>query len=230
MLSTPKPNFDERQVRLFPLDGVVLLPHGLLPLHIFEPRYRQMSADALDSDREVTMILPAASESLLGLSEPVPLDTVACIGAIHQEQQLPDGRYLYWLCGKWRVRLVEEVAVDSLYRQARVVPILDYWSPQLQTRRELQRAEITSLLRRLLPEESEAVDKFFLLIDEPSDAGTFADLVGYAAPVSLEIKRRLLESGDVDERLEILAASLREILQTQGKCEDLPFFPQFSPN
>src|SRR3954447_23286620 len=83
--------------RLFPLPGVVLFPHAILPLHVFEPRYRQMTEDALSGDKLVTIVRlrPAGAT----LSEPPdtlgspPIERVACVGRILQHERLPDGRF-----------------------------------------------------------------------------------------------------------------------------------------
>src|ERR1700730_12850904 len=85
-------------VRLFPLPNVVLFPHVTLPLHIFEPRYRAMTADALAGDRLITMMLlrPGWEEQYEGRP---PLYPVGCVGKIVTDQKLDDGRYNLLLRG-----------------------------------------------------------------------------------------------------------------------------------
>ena len=74
MATMPQSDFEcGGVVRLFPLGSVVLFPFGLLPLHIFEPRYRQMTADALASDRAIAMALPLGTTK----QEPVPIHSIA---------------------------------------------------------------------------------------------------------------------------------------------------------
>src|SRR5262245_15586271 len=105
--------------RLFPLPNLVLFPHVAQPLHIFEPRYREMMADALAGDRLLAMALlrPGWEEDYL--KQP-PIHPVVCLGRVMQEEQLPDGRYHLLLHGLCRARVIEELPTDRLYRTARV--------------------------------------------------------------------------------------------------------------
>lgn len=102
-------NFD-RAMPIFPLPGAVLLPHGLLPLHIFEPRYLQMTQEALDSNGLIVMgqfAKPVSQKQYLH-GKPALRDH-ACLGYCRQYRPLNDGRYLLLLCGICRVRIVREV-------------------------------------------------------------------------------------------------------------------------
>jgi len=101
-------------IPLFPLHGTILLPGSILPLHIFETRYRQMVEHVLEND-----------ELMIGIIQPETLDSkklcdVGCAGTIEQSQQLPKGNYLIQLHGKSRFQIVEELKTDTLYRRARV--------------------------------------------------------------------------------------------------------------
>ena len=106
------------QCRLFPLPDVLLFPHALLPLHIFEPRYRQMTEDALSGDRLVTMVQIRPAFPGSPWLEPVPIMDVGCVGKIVQYERLPDGRFNFLLLGCKRVRLKREIPSDKLYRIA----------------------------------------------------------------------------------------------------------------
>ncbi len=102
-------NFD-RPLPIFPLPGAVLLPHGLLPLHIFEPRYLQMTQEALDSHGLIVMgQFEGAVNQKQYLHGKPTLREHACIGYCRQYRPLNDGRYLLLLCGLCRVRIVREV-------------------------------------------------------------------------------------------------------------------------
>src|SRR5438067_1250715 len=105
--------------RLFPLPNLVLFPSVIQPLHVFEPRYRQMLADALADDRLLALVLlrPGWEEDY-HLRPPV--HPVACLGAITNEERLADGRYNLLLRGLCRVHIVEELPPERLYRSARV--------------------------------------------------------------------------------------------------------------
>jgi uncharacterized protein len=108
-------------IPLFPLPNVVLFPHMSLPLHVFEPRYRKMLADALASDRVIGMALlrPGWEGDYEGRP---PLFDLGCAGRIVASETLPDGRSNIVLKGVMRFRIVEEHAGEP-YRLASVVPL-----------------------------------------------------------------------------------------------------------
>src|SRR5438132_10785233 len=105
--------------RLFPLPNVVLFPHMVLPLHIFEPRYRQMMSDALAGDQLIAMTLLQSGWESDYEGRPA-LHPVGCIGRILDHQRQPDGRFNLHLRGLSRIRIVEEIDSARLYRSARV--------------------------------------------------------------------------------------------------------------
>ncbi len=103
---------------LFPLPNVVHFPCTLLPLHIFEPRYRQMVADAASSEGCIGMVLLKPGwEPSYHLNPAV--HATACLGKMVETTKLPDGRYNIVLCGVRRVRILDIVS-DRPYRTARV--------------------------------------------------------------------------------------------------------------
>ena len=106
---------------LFPLPNVVLFPNVFLPLHIFEPRYREMMADALASDRMIGMVLlrPGWDRDYEGRP---PIYSVGCSGVLTHAERLPDGRYNLALRGIERFRIVEEDHALS-YRRAVIEPL-----------------------------------------------------------------------------------------------------------
>src|ERR1700722_7272376 len=111
--------------RLFPLPDVVLFPHTLLPLHIFEPRYRQMTEDALAGDQLVTMVQIRPVVKGAPWVEPVPIMDVGCLGKIIQHERLANGRFNFLLMGCKRVRLKGETSNAKLYRIAEAEIIED---------------------------------------------------------------------------------------------------------
>jgi Lon protease-like protein len=108
---------------LFPLPHVVLFPDVCLPLHIFEPRYRQMLTAALNGDRMIGMALLKAGHEAEYDGQP-PVYAVGCAGLITHAEQLPDGRSNIMLHGMQRFRIVSENH-DLPYRRARVEALLD---------------------------------------------------------------------------------------------------------
>jgi uncharacterized protein len=108
---------------LFPLPNVVLFPNVFLPLHIFEPRYREMVADAIASDRLIGMVLlrPGWQSDYEGRP---PIYPVGCSGVITHVERLPEGRYNIVLRGVERFRVAEEDDRRS-YRRALVEALPD---------------------------------------------------------------------------------------------------------
>lgn len=203
------------RARLFPLSNVVLFPLGLLPLHIFEPRYRQMTADSLADDRAITMILPQPGAT----SEPVPLSAVGCLGRIHQEHRLEDGRFTFILRGEARVRLESEIPTDRLYRTAAITVLQDCWDPRWKSRRQLQRAHVLRAFRALVPGDHAFSKKLVEHLSGHCGSGPFTDIVAYAAPLDASLKQQLLEELNVDRRLEILADEMPLLAQKMGAEE-----------
>ena len=110
-------------IPLFPLPNVVLFPNVFLPLHIFEPRYRRMVADALAGDRIIGMVLlrPGWEGDYEGCPPAYP---IGCAGLITHAEPLPDGRYNIVLRGLEKFRIVHE-DVSRGYRMAQVESLLE---------------------------------------------------------------------------------------------------------
>jgi uncharacterized protein len=108
---------------IFPLPNVVLFPNVFLPLHIFEPRYREMVADTLESDRMIGMVLlkPGWEHEYEGRPRVYP---IGCSGVITHVDRQADGRYNIVLRGVERFRIVEEDHSRS-YRRALVDPVVE---------------------------------------------------------------------------------------------------------
>jgi Lon protease-like protein len=108
------------EIAIFPLPRVVLLPGEVLPLHVFEPRYRELVRDALDANRLIGVVEYASGhEESEGKTTPVR--QIGCVGFIAEHEMLEDGRYLIWLIGLERFQIEEELFSDTAYRKVRVV-------------------------------------------------------------------------------------------------------------
>ena len=130
---------------LFPLPNVVLFPNVFLPLHIFEPRYREMVADALAGDRMIGMVLlrPGWDQDYEGRP---PVYPIGCSGVLTHTEQLPDGRYNLVLRGIERFTIVEEDDTRS-YRRALIDPLVERpLDPVDRAVIQQQRSKIESLL------------------------------------------------------------------------------------
>jgi hypothetical protein len=113
-----------RQLPLFPLPSVVLFPGVFLPLHIFELRYRQMVADALDGDRVIGMVLLKPGYEADYEGRP-PVYATGCSGLITHVERLEDGRFNLILrgAGKFTILREEEPGAGQLYRRATVATV-----------------------------------------------------------------------------------------------------------
>ena len=115
-------------IPIFPLPSVVLFPSVFLPLHIFEPRYREMVADALAGDRIIGMVLMRPGWEGQYEGRP-PVYSVGCAGLITFSEQHPDGRYNIVLRGLEKFRILDEDNSRS-YRVARVEPLMEEPTPE----------------------------------------------------------------------------------------------------
>jgi hypothetical protein len=122
--STVQVNFS-KPFPVFPLRDVVLLPHALLRLFIFEPRYRQMIEHALDSRGQIAMAVFEGEAWKQEYHDTPAVRPAVCLGQIERHHSEGDGNYRVLLHGVCRARVVEELPPDEthLYRRARLEPV-----------------------------------------------------------------------------------------------------------
>jgi uncharacterized protein len=191
-------------IPVFPLDGVLLLPGGQLPLNIFEPRYLNMLDDAMSGERIIGMIQTRAG----GDHQRPALAPVGCAGRVTSVAETSDGRYLITLTGLCRFRAGDELPVRTPYRQMRV----DF-SPYEPDLREDGAGERTAAdIDRLLVALRRYLDHRGLAIDwgdaesAPSDA--LINSLAMALPFDPMEKQALLEAETIFERKATLTALL----------------------
>ena len=195
---------DSKQViPLFPLPSTVFYPGTPLPLHIFEPRYRQMTADALEGERKIGMVLlkPDWEAAYFNRPEIFPM---GCVGSIEKEIRHPDGKYNFTLVGLRRFRILREVD-GKLYRCAEIDLLEE------QNEQEIgEKPNVTSdgLIERYR-EFTSLIPKNNSLKEEPDwNLGNllsqFVDRFAYRLDLSLEQKQTFLEEQDVLRRAEFL--------------------------
>ena len=185
------------RVPIFPLAGAILFPRAQLPLHIFEPRYRDMVRDAVDGAGRIGMIQPQAMEVSEG--EP-PLYSVGCVGEIVGIEELDDGRFNIVLHGSNRFRVIGEADLGTAYRHADVdaAAFDDSEPPPLEM---IQRAEVEREARRLgdalgLAVDWEAVGRL--------DDEMLVNAIAQVAPFDIGAKQALLEAATLGERTDLL--------------------------
>jgi Lon protease-like protein len=201
---------DPELLPIFPLSNVVLFPRVKTPLHLFEPRYRQLARDALQAERRIGMVV-VRPEHIDEMPGDPPIYPIGCAGVITESHRLPDGRYNIVLLGEHRVRVVaEEPRGESrLYRVARVMRLDDPYPESERARVARLRAAIVAdvgvLVRHAQPDRSHAFDpELFAGVDDE----TFVNAVSNAFAFPAEEKQALLDAADVPERYARLASAL----------------------
>jgi Lon protease-like protein len=211
--------------RLFPLPDLVMFPHVVLPLHIFEPRYLQMTEDALAGDRLITMIQIRPFPEGQTWTEPPPLEEVGCLGKILQHERLADGRFNILLLGRKRVRLRREIATGKLYRSAEVEILEDV--PPTQPG-EPTRTELICLFKQVFESHQKLDHDFAELLERGVSLGVLTDIFSHALALPSSLKQCLLAETSVDQRVESIRLLLRKVATADEHRR--PFPPPFSPN
>lgn len=191
-------NFSGR-ARLFPLPNLVLFPHVLQPLHVFEPRYRAMLEEALEGDRLIAMALLAPGWENDYDGRP-PVRPVACLGRVTTYHRLEDGRYNVLLAGLKRVRLLEELPGSKPFREARVELCEDFYPPAGAAGRAELRRQLLGAFKKRLPEAGETHEQLEQLAAGDVCLGTLTDIMAYTVDLGLKLKERLLIEQNVDRR------------------------------
>ncbi len=192
-------------LKVFPLPSAVLFPHSVIPLHIFEPRYRDMVRDALGADRVVALAqLEPGWEPRYG-GRPA-MQRMMCAGLIIWHDALPDGRYNILLQGVCRARLVSELPAQHLYREARVELLPD--PPFSGPEEEQLRQAIFELVGRVPPAFSEGL----VPAVARATGGALADVVAAAIIPEPERRQALLAELDVRYRLQAVTDEVGELI------------------
>ncbi len=198
-------------LKVFPLPSAVLFPHTVIPLHIFEPRYRALVQDALAGDRVLALsqLEPGWEGNYGGRPPMLPL---MCAGVIAWDEQVEEGRYNILLQGVCRVRMTSELAADKSYREVRaeVLPDLPYEGPE----EEQLRQAVFELAGRVPPSFAENL----LPVAARARGGMLADVVASSVIPEPERRQALLAELDVRRRLE---AVLEEVGALIGRLQPL---------
>lgn len=227
-LPEPLASFSGR-APIFPLPGVAFFPHVLLPLHIFEPRYRRMTADALAGERYIAIAQLKPGWEKRPEDDP-PIYEHVCLGRITAEERLSDGRYYLILQGAARARVVMEEPVNLPYRVARLEILPDRLSASPIVDRDNRRREVMEAFRDLYPRAE--LDKLLHeAVDAPVSLGLVCDIVASALKLSPEQSQEILAEEDVDLRSDLVLARLRELRRkAQAPPRPKTFPPGFSEN
>ena len=189
-------------IPVFPLSGAVLLPRGELPLHIFEPRYREMIRDAASSHGRIGMVQPTEPE--MGADNPRLFGT-GCVGRVTALRETDDGCYDLTLVGLCRFDIVEELPMVHSYRQ--VLANYDQYLVDLKPGESLDlcRDQILEALKGYL--EVRQLEADWSQVQEVKDE-TLINALSMICPFEVSEKQALLESPDLAARAELLVAIL----------------------
>ena len=203
----PPPDPDLSAVPLFPLPNVVLFPRAVLPLHIFEERYKQMTADALEGDRLIAMALlcPGWEKSYYGRPE---IEPVVCVGTILTHEKLPDGKYNFLLQGQLRARVVSEQQ-DLPYRLATLEPLAETDVMEIDLGDE--RSRMSSLFANENLEALPAIQQYRQLLASPMTIAEVADFLAFSLIEDIAVKQSLLADSDVRRRVARTISAIEDI-------------------
>lgn len=182
-------------IPIFPIPGAILFPRSQLPLHIFEPRYREMVSDVLDSGGRIGVIQPHPPAD-----ESAKLYPVGCVGDVIGIEELEDGRFNIVLHGSHRFRMIAEADLGTSYRNAEVeIGTFDDSEPDPLSMP--QRAEVEREARRL-------GDALGLTVDWDAvgrlDDEMLVNAISQVAPFDLGAKQALLEANSLAGRADLL--------------------------
>ena len=201
---------------VFPLEGVLLLPTGRLPLNIFEPRYLRMIDEALAGDRMIGMIQPREPQD-----HPVPPGTpvfeTGCAGRITEFTETPDGRYLIVLTGICRFRIRTELQTDNPYRSVEAE-----WTPFAKDMDaanclDLDREKLTRMLKAYFHAQDISCD--WDMVEDASD-NSLITCLSMICPFKAEEKQALLEAPCCHSRADLFMTMLEMALCEQRGCEN----------
>jgi Lon protease-like protein len=191
-----------RRISIFPLTGAIIFPGMQLPLHIFEPRYRDLVGDSLARDRKIGMIQPK------GQGTNPPLFTVGSLARIHDVEALDDGRYNIILEGVQRFSIVHELNVTTNFRQVEA----ELWEED-EIGDALSLAERASLeieSRRFAEAQGYSVD--WSAVSQLDDY-SLVNAIAQIAPFDYAAKQALLEARGLSDR----ADTIVQLMQFFGR-------------
>ena len=175
-----------RILPLFPLPDLILFPGQLVPVHIFEPRYRQMAQDLLDNTGEIVLgtVLGDDQEQL---GEVAPIQPIAGLGRLQRYQALKDGRYLLMILGEKRVRVIQRIE-EKVYPLAEVDDLVEEDV-------DIDWAQAEEL-KNAIGELEHNID-----LPEGTSAVQMSDLLIMITPMTVENRYELFSNPSIEDRV-----------------------------
>ena len=186
------------ELPVFPLSNAIFFPKTLLPLNIFEPRYKQMTEHAVDGDKLIGMVQSNQKTDEKGNAE---VYNVGCVGYIEFHSKTPDGRYLINLKGISRFKIKQEINTNNLYRKFSV-DYNDFSSDfDEQKTNEINTMELIKKTKKLFEQYQLSTD---WKIVEKVETEQLINSLSMICPFTISEKQRLLETKNLIDRNEIL--------------------------
>lgn len=209
-------------VPVMTLPNLVFFPHALLPLHIFEPRYREMLRDVLVSNR--LFAVACLDQRVLGKFE--PLHRVATVGIVRTCQKAENGTSNLLLQGLMRIEC-RGILREEPYRRIRVRALASHslLDPTQTAKLRADLARLIALKQRLGGEVSPELLQFLNTIEDPE---AFLDLAAFNLGDDPPLKQALLETLDVAHRFELFSRQLRAEIAGLKLQQHLPGGPSES--
>jgi len=208
---SPLPPIPPRWSRLpiFPLPRVQLFPHALLPLHIFEPRYRDMLRDAMAGERLIAIasLEPGYETSYHGRPAVRP---IVGVGAVVGHEPLGDGRGNIVLRGLARARIERELPANEPYRLVDAATVGDHTAPGFDE--TSARETLLLLADQLALKLPSGGDTLRELARSQPDLGALSDVLSAALVTDPDDRQALLETFDVGARVERVSAEIATVL------------------
>ena len=208
----PRPDDLPGDISVFPLSGALLLPHGRLPLNIFEPRYLAMIDDCMAEGRLLGMMQGDASRPRTDRG--TAIYGVGCLGRLSSFSETDDGRLLITLTGLLRFRVVEELDMRRGYRRMQVVyrEYLDDLGP-LPGNESTPREKFMGVLRPYF--SAQGMDVNWEAIEKTPEAMLVTTL-SMLCPFAVAEKQALLEAPTPAERTKMMLALMQMAMHGDG--------------
>lgn len=205
-------DFDGR-VRLFPLPELVVFPHAMQPLHIFEPRYCELLAESLASDRLIAMATLMDGIASTSQDHPVIASTI-CLTKIISHAEVESDQHNILLVGTRRATIIREIDAGRPFRIAEVKVADDIYPPAGAESRLGLKKDLLNAFGEIIPPTANAQKNLYELMAGQMGLGPITDIISYTLPFEVEDKLELLGEPDVDARASELVRMLKS-----GKIE-----------
>ncbi len=184
-----------RALPLFPLPGVVFLPATLLPLHVFEPRYRKLVKDCLDG--ESIFAVPLLREGWqTDYDGRPPVHDVSGVGRVVRSQALPDGRYNLLVLGIARVRLLEELPTDEPYRLARASVLDESIAPGVEERLRVTTDQLRLVAGQIMSSSPALSADLSRVLKGAEDSVQLVNMLGHLVLRESDERQQFIEMDD----------------------------------